>query len=247
MNSRGISYNMLLPFFLFRRKHSSLQWTSDADCLELGLIPQAKSTVFYRTTLPADISHKLGGSWATWTSDQLNTNSGVPITLSGSTICYSESQNAGQHCTCNNSAVKQTDTNQNQPDERPSEQGLGRSRTQSFCVLGQHHPPSPLPCVTNWGTPLELWVAKFLLGFQYIDMIDRLTGHRTELSLYFLLPHKVRLMSCGSKAQPPKHEAGLASMASLHPEPSQPHSHISLAGTVWRDHPWLSEGWKMHL
>ena len=44
---------------------------TDADCSKLGQTSQVKGKVLHKTALTSDICHKLGGSRATHTSDQL--------------------------------------------------------------------------------------------------------------------------------------------------------------------------------
>lgn len=60
-----------------------LQCNSDADWPELVQILQIKGTVPCKTAFTSDTNWKLGDSQATYISDQLEINSGIPTTSSG--------------------------------------------------------------------------------------------------------------------------------------------------------------------
>lgn len=53
---------------------------SDTDNPVLGQTSQVKGTVSDTIVLPSQLSHKLRGSQASQTSDQLATNPGIPMT-----------------------------------------------------------------------------------------------------------------------------------------------------------------------
>ena len=61
--------------------------TSDTGNLELGQTSQVKGTVICKTALTSDTSHKFEDSQATFTSDHLAPNSGVPAIPSCLIIC----------------------------------------------------------------------------------------------------------------------------------------------------------------
>ena len=95
---------------------------------------------------------------------------------------HSNPQNSGMFCTFNVFMIK--DTNQGQPNEKTHSQGLGGPNAE---------PPYPLflesewvvllghQCVHQLGGSTELWCSEFLLGFHYVDVIDCISGHVTEL------------------------------------------------------------------
>lgn len=57
--------------------------TSDVNYLELDQTSQVKGTVLHKTALISDTSCKCRGLQATFTSDQVSTNLGIPTTPSG--------------------------------------------------------------------------------------------------------------------------------------------------------------------
>ena len=70
---------------------------SDPNHLESSQTSQVKGIVFHKTALTSDTSHRFRSPQATFTFDQLATNSKFPITFWGLKICWSNSQNSERY------------------------------------------------------------------------------------------------------------------------------------------------------
>ena len=111
------------------------------------------------------------------------------------------------------------DANQDQPNEETQRERSGRvPNSKLLCPqdtfpswhVHVHHQPRSSP---------ELQCLRFLLGFYYVGVIDRIPVHMIELSLQPPpSPEEVRLLAHGSKAQPSNHVVGSSGVVSPHSE-----------------------------
>lgn len=127
---------------MFRVITNKVQCNSDANCSELSQISQLIAQ--FPTRLPSFQTHAASLEFpsTTCTSDQLDTNSGVPTTTSSSVILQNNSEYSGKLYLYNYSFLIK-DTNQDQSKEKINRERFGRVlNVKLFCpqhpLLSQH-------------------------------------------------------------------------------------------------------------
>lgn len=147
---------------------TELQCNSDINYLGLHQTSQVKDSVFHKTSLTLDTRHKLCGSQATCTFDQLAENSGLCTMPSGSVISLNDSEVSGKLYIYDHGFIIK-DTEQDQLSAEMHQVRSGKvpktklshpQDASSSWHINVHHQP---------GNSAKLWCPEFLLDSSMQD------------------------------------------------------------------------------
>ena len=196
---------------------TELQCNSDTNYLGLGQISQVKGSVLHRTPLPSDTSHKLWGSQATCTFDQLATNSGLCTLPWDSVICLNDSEDSGKHYIYDRGFIIK-DTEQDQLNEEMHKVRSGKVPKTKLPCPQETSPSWHLNVYHQPGNSARLWCPEFLLDTNMQAWLIKLLVMWLNSVTNLLSLPGVRWLLGGLKPQPSNHMVGLSSLAIPHPE-----------------------------